>query len=430
MSWGGGGSSKSYTQAQYEVVKCLERKERILILRKVAATLKDSVIPLMWENILGGWNMQGDWIYNKSDRTMTNKINGSQIIFRGMDDPEKIKSIQGVTRVWFEEVTEFDEADINQVNIRLRGNSDLQLTGTFNPIDELHWLKKKFFDNPPKNVTLIHTTYLDNKFIDEAYKLEIESYQTRDPNFYRVYGLGNWGRLTQGGEFYKRFDVSKHIIEPVERDAGKVLHITFDENVNPYVTLNIWQGEGKRVWQIDEINLEDPRNTLADTLKEFYSRYKPNGTRIFIYGDPSSNKADVKLEKGVNFYALVEKFLIERKYIWERHVQSSAPNVELRGNFINAIFEENYDGCEVFFCSNCKITIADYQYLKQDSDGGKFKEMARNPTTKVAYQKWGHSTDANDYFLTEYFAESYELFQSPEAGVRYVLQRRKSSKRY
>lgn len=201
VNHGGAGSGKSYTQTQHEIIKCLSGKERLLVIRKVNTTLKDSVISL-FNTILYNWGLKHFYSENKSAQTFT-FLNGSQILFKGMDDPEKIKSIAGITRVWIEEATELSRDDFMQLNLRLRGAENLQMTLTFNPIDEEHWIKKHFFDNPDifERTTVIKTTYHDNKFIDEAYKQELESYLNIDKNYYKIYALGEWGGITEGRIF-------------------------------------------------------------------------------------------------------------------------------------------------------------------------------------------------------------------------------------
>jgi len=200
-NWGGAGSGKSFTQTQHEIIKCLEKPEKLLVTRKVASTLKDSVISL-FTSVLNQWGLEDFYTENKSTQFIT-LTNGSQILFKGMDDQEKIKSIAGITRIWNEEASELTQADINQLNLRLRGKDGLQMTNTFNPIDEEHFLKAYFFDNPDMltRTTNIHTTYKDNRFIDEAYKAELEGYQFIDKNYYKIYALGEWGGITEGRIF-------------------------------------------------------------------------------------------------------------------------------------------------------------------------------------------------------------------------------------
>jgi phage terminase large subunit len=201
LSYGSAGSGKSFTQAQHEIIKCLQSNEKTLIIRKYGTTLKDSVVSLI-TTILDNWGLNPLYTHNKSDQHIR-FINGSEMLFKGFDDPEKIKSIAGISRVWIEEMTELTKDDFNQLNLRVRGRDNLQLTGTFNPIDEDHWIKSFFFDTPEtkERTTILHTTYLDNRFIDEAYKLELESYALIDPNYHKIYALGQWGGLTEGRIF-------------------------------------------------------------------------------------------------------------------------------------------------------------------------------------------------------------------------------------
>lgn len=201
INYGGAGSGKSYTQTQHEIIKCLQKPEKLLVTRKVASTLKDSVISL-FVSILNQWGLAQFYTENKSLQFIQ-FVNGSQILFKGLDDPEKIKSIAGITRIWNEEASELTQADFNQLNLRLRGRDGLQMTNTFNPIDEEHWLKAYFFDNPEvrAKTDIFHTTYRDNKFIDQAYRDELEGYASIDKNYHKIYTLGQWGGITEGRIF-------------------------------------------------------------------------------------------------------------------------------------------------------------------------------------------------------------------------------------
>lgn len=201
VSYGGAGSGKSFTQTQHEIIKALSRKEKILVVRKYASTLKDSVVALFL-SILDDWQLSKLYSENKTDKTIT-FVNGSTILFKGLDDPEKIKSIAGITRVWVEEANELTWAEFNQLNLRLRGADGLQITITFNPIDESHWIKKHFFDNDTirEKTTIIRTTYKDNKFIDKEYCEQLESYAKIDENYHRIYALGEWGSISEARIF-------------------------------------------------------------------------------------------------------------------------------------------------------------------------------------------------------------------------------------
>jgi phage terminase large subunit len=132
---------------------------------------------------------------NKADMTLTS-VNGSQIMLMGLDDVEKLKSIHGITDIWIEEATEATPDDLKQLNLRLRGQGpQKRIILTFNPINQTHWLKAYFFDNPKDNARITRTTHLDNAFLDEEYHKELLALKDEDPYYYSVYALGEWGVL-------------------------------------------------------------------------------------------------------------------------------------------------------------------------------------------------------------------------------------------
>jgi phage terminase large subunit len=197
VPYGGAGSGKSHIVARkllYRVLNESDVKHNILIIRKVDRTIKKSVWTLM-KNIISIWKLTDQFHFNQTDRTMIWKENGSQFMFSGLDDVEKLKSIEGVTSIWIEEATELLQEDFEQLDLRLRGNHNClkQITLTLNPISEQHWIKKIFFDDPIENVFTLKTTYLDNAFIDDEYKMVMENKKKSNPRYYKIYCLGDWG---------------------------------------------------------------------------------------------------------------------------------------------------------------------------------------------------------------------------------------------
>lgn len=195
--YGGAGSGKSHIVARkwlYRILKESDCQHKILIARKVNRTIKRSVFTLM-KNVISRWGLYDEFEFNHTDLTITYKKNGSQFMFTGMDDPEKLKSIEGVTGIWMEEATEFTQEDFEQLDLRLRGNTKYQkqIILTLNPISEQHWIKKAFFDDPIDGVFTLKTTYLDNAFIDSEYKMVMENKKKTNPRYYNIYALGNWG---------------------------------------------------------------------------------------------------------------------------------------------------------------------------------------------------------------------------------------------
>lgn len=197
---GGGGSGKSIFAGQ----KILERVtteegHRFLVCRKVGKTIRESC----FNQLVGQLEqMKPDVKYkvNKSDMKIT-FANGNVIIFSGLDDVEKLKSIYNITGIWIEEASELKESDFNQLNIRLRGKTKnyKQIIITFNPISVTHWLKRRFFDCdnlPAKEKAKIRThesTYKDNKFLDKEAIEVLEAFKYTDEYYFQVYCLGVWG---------------------------------------------------------------------------------------------------------------------------------------------------------------------------------------------------------------------------------------------
>jgi len=194
--YGGAGSGKSMFVAQRLILRAMKEKgHKFLIVRKVAKTNRHSTFALIMA-ILRSWKVTGVFKVNKSDMEI-GCLNGNQIIFTGLDDVEKLKSIAGITDIWVEEASEITQEDFQQLDLRLRGKTPwpLQITMTFNPISALSWLKSFFFDAPKENCVIHKSTYKDNRFLDDEYKKVIEDLKNQDHTYYQIYGLGEWGVL-------------------------------------------------------------------------------------------------------------------------------------------------------------------------------------------------------------------------------------------
>lgn len=211
-----------------------------------------------------------------------------------------------------------------------------------------------------------------------------------------------------GGEFYKSFEVSKNLGN-FTYDPGRPLHLSFDFNVVPYMTCTVWQIEGKRAYQVHEFCMRTPKNRTRALCMEIKRVYGAHMAGVFIYGDPSGEKADTRTELGENDFKII---MDELEYLRpKKRVARAAPPVVTRGAFINTIFETGYEGITLSIDSRCTHTIDDYLYLKEDSDGTKKKEKIKDVATGITYEKYGHTSDANDYFICEAFWEEFRKYQ-------------------
>lgn len=218
---GSAGSGKSVDAAQEYILRLMRDKGRNLVcVRKADITNRDSTFAELTGAI---YRMFGDkaeryWKINTSPLQITCRKNGNKIIFRGVNDDkqrEKLKSITfqrgKLTDVWIEEATEITQADFEIIDDRLRGELPdgqfYQIRMTFNPVNKSHWIKKVFFDIPDPNVLTHHSTYLGNRFIDDAYKARMERRKIVDPEGYQIYGLGEWGEI--GGLILHNWEVKE-----------------------------------------------------------------------------------------------------------------------------------------------------------------------------------------------------------------------------
>lgn len=210
---GGGSSGKSVFASQKLIYRMLvETGHKFLVVRKVKADLRDSCFAEL-KNTIYAWGMEGlfDIPKGRSSDLYLRCVNGNEIIFYGLDDVEKRKSIQGITGIWIEEASEIGVEDYRQLDIRMRGKSEhyKQMIFTFNPVSMVHWLKDEFFDNVKPGATTLKTTHKDNRFLPDEDRRVLEAFKDTDPYYYDVYCLGNWGVL--GQTVYNREIVSARL---------------------------------------------------------------------------------------------------------------------------------------------------------------------------------------------------------------------------
>jgi phage terminase large subunit len=405
---GGAGSGKSVAAAQKILLRLkTEFGHRFLVVRKVASTIRDSVYRLLCD-LIDMYDLHSEFTILKSEFKIVHK-SGNEILFYGLDDSEKIKSIAGITGIFVEEATELEESDLAQLDMRLRGQTDYykQILLCFNPISEDHWLKARFFDQEDNDTLTLVTTFHDNAFIDDEYKMILsEKYKTNE-NMYRVYCLGLWGRINAGDCFYKNFDYSKHS-EKLQYDPELALGVSFDFNTQPFCACVIFQIQGKRFAVIDEITLKSPKNTLSDTCKEFKRRYFNHQAGVNVYGDASGKNDDSKYEKGFNCFTLISKDLEHFKPVIR--VGTRNPPVMIRGLFINNILG-NPNEIEIVIDEKCKHLLNDFTYGKEAEDGGKAKTMYKDKETGATYQKYFHCADAFDYGFCYVHSQQFSKFQ-------------------
>lgn len=195
-------SKKSKTTALWYIWNMMKYPDaNTLVIRKTFRTLKDSCYKeLKWA--VKRLKVEHLWDFTLSPLEATYKPTGQKIYFRGLDDPLKVTSIAVdvgcLCWMWIEEAYEImKEDDFNILDESIRGETPpglfKQITITFNPWNERHWLKKRFFDNPDEDTLAITTNYLCNEWLDAADLKVFETMKKNNPRRYAVAGLGGWG---------------------------------------------------------------------------------------------------------------------------------------------------------------------------------------------------------------------------------------------
>lgn len=468
--FGGSSSGKTYSVAQMVLIFTLWEGTNTLVMRKVGASIKDSI----YQDFVTAASQLGiSKMFKFQDGIKTIKCltNGARIVFKGLDDSEKIKGLSSFKRVVMDEWSEFDEEDFKQIRLRLRGMEGQQIICTFNPIKETHWIKKKLFDtqkwhdvpmeikiagsaipseltavksirmNEPREImhkrtgeiihhepdtVVIQTTYLNNFWVvgspdgtygyyDEQCIATFEFDRLNDPDYYNVYALGEWGVIRTGSEFFGSFNRGKHSKE-VSYNSALPVHICVDSNVLPYITCTYWQVDivaKTTIYQFDETLASSPNNTVRKSAKLVAKRLRELAPdKIFIHGDASTRASNNIDDEKRSFLDLFIDTLHKEGIEVEDKVSTKNPSVPMSGEFINAIFDEIIPGYEIVIGENCNTSIEDYMSVQKDVNGAILKTKVKNKITMQTYEEHGHISDTFRYIVTDILRDEFLLFSN------------------
>ena len=313
--FGGSSSGKSVFLAQRDILDLMKGGRNFLVCRQVGRTLRGSVVEEM-KKVIREWGLSDLFDINKTDGTITCG-NGYQIVFSGLDDVEKLKSItpqKGVfTDARIEEATECEKDAVKQILKRQRGGDPRiakRMTLSFNPILQSHWIYEEYFkgiawaDDQKRyqgdNLSILKTTYKDNKFLtpDDIADLENES----DSYYYNVYTLGNWGIL--GNVIFTDWKVADlsdpgdEYYLPEAQRTNRRHGLDFGFSSDPAaVPITHYDRAKKRIYVYDEIYERGLTNdVLAGVIKS-------KAGSDYLKGDSAEPKSIAELQRdGVNIY--------------------------------------------------------------------------------------------------------------------------------
>ena len=273
-------SKKSTTTALNIIKRMMEYPDaNTLVVRKVFRTLKDSCFTqLKWA--IHRLGVDAHWEVKESPLEMTYRPTGQKIYFRGLDDPLKVTSItveKGyLCWCWIEEAYEIsNEKDFDMLDESIRGaippETGLfkQITLTFNPWNEHHWIKARFFDRPDPQVLALTTNYLCNKWLDAADLLVFETMKKNNPRRYRVAGLGDWGIVD--GLIFENWEERAFSVEEIRKVPGikSAFGLDFGYTNDPAALFcGLVDKATKTIWVFDEIYKTGMSNeNIADAVK-------------------------------------------------------------------------------------------------------------------------------------------------------------------
>nr|UWI52040.1 PBSX family phage terminase large subunit [Clostridioides difficile] len=255
-------SKKSKTTALYYIAKLMQYSEaNLLVVRKVFGTLRDSCYKeLKWA--IHQLGVDNYWDSTTNPLEITYIPTGQKIYFRGFDDPLKIASITVDVGVlcwcWIEEAYEItDENSFNMLDESIRGKVPnglfKQITMTFNPWNEQHWIKKRFFDVKDEDILSKTTNYICNEFLDDSDKKVFETMKKNNPRRYKVAGLGDWGIVD--GLVYENWEEKEFNIDIItERNVKSAFGMDFGYTNDPSTLFcGLVDEVSKEIYVFDEI---------------------------------------------------------------------------------------------------------------------------------------------------------------------------------
>ena len=264
--YGGAGSGKSVFIAQKLLVKAINRKRKVLVIRKYGTTIRDSVFQLVIDT-LKKWEIYEYCKINLSTFTII-LPNGSVFLFKGLDDSEKIKSITDITDIWCEEATELSLDEFTQLDLRLRALvEDLQIFCSFNPVSKANWVYKKWFEPDAvydkAQTFILHTTYKDNRFLPAAYIAALEDKINTNPTYYKIYVLGEFGTFeglvitNWRKEDFDFMDLAQRLEHRAGIDLGwtdpsAIIDTLYDHNNRTIYVFNEFYKSGQQLSQLAE----------------------------------------------------------------------------------------------------------------------------------------------------------------------------------
>ena len=352
---GSAGSGKSYFITQKLIIKAIQSSRKILMIRKIGTTIRDSI----WQTTLDIIEEMeySDFVkVNKSDFTIRFTNSDSTFIFKGLDDPEKIKSISGITDIFCEEATELTLDDVTQLNLRLRTRRKYpQMFFAFNPVSKTNWVYNYFGFTPENQLqetreyddTIVFSTnYTHNKMLTKEYIDTLQALKDTNPIYYKIYVQGIFAtldKLVYNNWSVKDFDY-KEILKKPDTIAIFGLDFGYINDESAFIA-----------------SIVDTKNNIIYVFDEFYQK-----------GLLNNEIADMIKSKGYSKEIIIADSA-ERKSIEELR-QFGILRIKPARKGHNSIMQgiQKIQQYKIFVHINCQNTISElqnYSYKKDKQTG-------------------------------------------------------------
>lgn len=399
MVYGGKSAAKTLSFAQFLSIVGYTQGISSILFRKeqttIKTTIKQAVKKAVELTYLEAVQKPMDFKYSC--------VNGSEMIFKGLDTEGKVKGVEGYKYLMFDELDHFTAQEWQQANASLRGMPNQKLFATWNPVDENIWIKSELdsyqwtdlplivddnehsrLDNNSfvkisndGKIVLIKTTYFDNKWVvggdgygfrDQNLIDEYERMKSIDENWYNVNVLGMWGVANKEGKFAYAFSKTKHVFEGLEYNDHYELYLSFDFNVNPITCLAAQHYNETtyclRSFQLGNSNIYE----LCDLIRATYP------TALYIVtGDATGRATSALVHDNLNYYKIIKQQL----ELTDGQIKVPTINPSLVENrvVVNAVLQTRDIKIDSQLCSPL---IYDLTYCEVDADNKLVKDRAND----------------------------------------------------
>lgn len=376
LVFGGSSSSKSYSVHQLELLNImLPGTGDTMFIRKENVTLRDSCFKLL-KTLIYEYGLQDLFDIYEGVIKIVHKESKRSILFKGIDDPEKIKSIVGIKRIIIEEASQLEVKDFTELRRRARGIEGIQMILITNPISENHWIKTELVDKADMpafkgRLTILKFTYKDNcnkegvSYLTEDDIIELEANKDSDDpylqNQYRIYTLGEWGIENKEGKFAWAYSDKEHI-KPTVLVDNEPIYLSYDFNVNPLASIvcQIFPDiKTLRVIKCIKLQNSDIWKMCAVQKAEYMTKVD---WRLWkVTGDATGQARSAASKDNMTYYHIIMSELELMSN--QMYVPTSNPNIEENQVIVNAVLR---DWTVEIDPINCKDLIDDLRYVEID----------------------------------------------------------------